>query len=891
MMKTICSPAPLWGIFSTVNSVASKTAHKGRRLLCMMWLAMASAGFAQIPLTGRVLMPDSSGIAYANVTLLGAKFQTTVSGRFTFDITAAMQQRLGIEIGDDLPIIVEKGSLVMLHPANGRVRIPRKPMSQEIEIFMAKKGSPLLIKSEAVLENIIRQRAEAMAATEKSGGESLRDVLAEEAIRLGLDKEQLRAAMNLYKQSLYKSADLTKRGLAALDDANEAKDAATKQQKFAEAKKDFHEAIRKDETDVAAGRAAEARLPDTYYKLGLTYLNGAGYDSAAFFFAKADSAKPNHADGLNKWGQALLELALYDQALQKFRRAYTIDSTAYGPNHSKVTSRLNNIGEALKGKGDYDGALAKYNEALMVVEKSFGRSHPHMAATLNNIAGALESKGDYDGAEVKYHEALTIFEKSFGREHPDVATGLNNIAGVLKGRGDYDGALTKYNEALAIYEQYWGHNHPKVAIELNNIAFVLNQKGDYRGALTKYDEALAIDERYFGRNHPKVAIRLNNIALTLKEKGDYDEAEAKYREALAIFEKFLGQKHPTVAIVLNNIGEVLRTKGDYNGALAKYNEALAIDERYFGRNHPDVAINLNNIALVLKEKGDYDQALAKYNEALAIDERYFGRSHPNVADRLNNIGEVLRVKGDYTTALAKYNEALAIDERYFSRDHPKVATRLNNIAFVLEKQGSFKLALAKYDSALAICEKFLGADHPNTRTVRNNRNRAYLASLPAQQQWQLRTQRLLALWQAMPQPLSASDSLNLLNGLGVGYTKLSKADSALLFLRQALPIAERLKEQEMLGMLYNNLGSAHKLKQDWPQARQWLEKSLRHNRAVVGDSAAVLAYTYFHLAGVAQAESQANLSREYAQKSLALAERHKLSDLRKEVEALLRQKR
>jgi len=110
-------------------------------------------------------------------------------------------------------------------------------------------------------------------------------------------------------------------------------------------------------------------------------------------------------------------------------------------------------------------------------------------------------------------------------------------------------------------------------------------------------------------------------------------------------------------------------------------------------------------------------------------------------------------------------------------------------------------------------------------------------------------------------------------------------------LYQALPIAERLKEQELLGTLFNNLGSANKLKQDWSQAWQWLEKSLQHNRTIAGDSAQVLAYTYFHLAGVAQAEGQTNLSREYAQKSLALAERHKLAELGAEVEALLKQKR
>ncbi len=60
-----------------------------------------------------------------------------------------------------------------------------------------------------------------------------------------------------------------------------------------------------------------------------------------------------------------------------------------------------------------------------------------------------------------------------------------------------------------------------------------------------------------------------------------------------------------------------------------------------------------------------------------------------------------------------------------------------------------------------------------------------------------------------------------------------------------------------------------------------------HNRKVQGDISAMLASSYFHLAGV----GQANLSREYVQKSLVLAEHHKLTDLRAEVEAFLKQKR
>lgn len=127
-----------------------------------------------------------------------------------------------------------------------------------------------------------------------------------------------------------------------------------------------------------------------------------------------------------------------------------------------------------------------------------------------------------------------------------------------------------------------------------------------------------------------------------------------------------------------------------------------------------------------------------------------------------------------------------------------------------------------------------------------------------------------------------------MNGLGVGYIKLGQPDSARLYLEQALPLAQKLNEQEMLGMVLNNLGSSHKLLKNWAKAEQYLQQSLAHNRRVQGDSASVLAYTYFHLAGVAQAQGQSARAREYAQKSLALAERHKLTELRAEAEAILK---
>ncbi len=123
----------------------------------------------------------------------------------------------------------------------------------------------------------------------------------------------------------------------------------------------------------------------------------------------------------------------------------------------------------------------------------------------------------------------------------------------------------------------------------------------------------------------------------------------------------------------------------------------------------------------------------------------------------------------------------------------------------------------------------------------------------------------------------------------MGYVKQAKGDSALSYLEQALPLAQQLQEEEALGNILNYLGSAHKVLRDWPKAEQYLQQSIAHNRAVQGDSAQVLGYSYFHLAGVSQAQNQSHKAKEYAGLSHALVKQHQLEELQKEVEALLRE--
>jgi len=341
-------------------------------------LCLIDPALSNYKIAGRVVNTDSIGVAFAEVRLPGLDSRPTdEQGYFNFVVTDAKREAYFLKGGVDLFIEVNKQGLVILHPPDQKIRLPHDSNIQPLfEIVMCNKGSPLLVRNEQMLEYILRERIQAAIET-KEEEFTRRDVLAEQAERLGLSKEKLLTAVEEYKERLRTSPDLNKRGLAALDDANLSADYKKRYQKLAEAETNFRESIRRDEQDIHEGKDAETRIPETYYNLGLTYFEKVRYDSAVVCFSKADSLKPGDTKKMNWLGLALHELARYSEALKIYNRALEIDIATHGRNHPKVAIRLNNIAAVLDDKGDYAGALAKYNEALKIFEEFLGPDHPY----------------------------------------------------------------------------------------------------------------------------------------------------------------------------------------------------------------------------------------------------------------------------------------------------------------------------------------------------------------------------------------------------------------------------------------------------------------------------------------------------------------------------------
>lgn len=604
-----------------------------------------SYGQTTVKIHGKVMDADSQVVSFAAVRLPGlAATQTDTNGYFAFTLSKQKAENISFKPGVDVKIIVEKPGMVMLDPPelDPTIRLPLNWTYQKpFEVYLATKGSPVLLRSERMLERLLQEQRQATIEA-KEYEFSQRDVFVEAAYRLGVGKQTLLTAVIEYKSRQRTSTDLIKRHSLTLDDAIEATDFQIRQHKLKEAKKGFHEALQKDELAAHEGREAESRLPEIYNSVGLTFFIQAQYDSAAFFFEKADSARPGHALTLSILGETFYELAQYERALQVHFHTLHIDSTTYGYNHPNVARNFNNIGTVLLAKGDHRGALSMFQNGLKIDESHFGRDHPVVATRLNNIATVYEFNGDYNSALSKYQEALEIFSRALGPDHLDVAIELNNIGNVFLHKAQYDTALTKFQKALKIIQNAYGELHPLAASSLNGIGSVYKARDSLDVAIMIYRKAQSIVEKCLGPNHPKRAKVLGNLASAQKAKKNYKDALENNEWALRILKESFGPEHPAVAIVLSNLAGVLKAQGKFKEARELYSKALEIDERFFGRNHPNVAIRLNNLGTVLETMKDYYRALEMYDEAIAILTHFFEHDHPIMVTAQNNRQRVVQ---------------------------------------------------------------------------------------------------------------------------------------------------------------------------------------------------------------------------------------------------------
>lgn len=217
-------------------------------------------------------------------------------------------------------------------------------------------------------------------------------------------------------------------------------------------------------------------------------------------------------------GVGLIELQLYDHAIEKFRSVLSKD-----PNNSHGHRML---ALALAGEGRFEAAE---HEARMAL--SMAPDDPESFHALGMILGEVG----------KVDEAEEVFQKAV-EKNPQDSDFLNSLAQIKNMKGDYAGAeeLSLKSMELSAIINPWA---------LGNLAnSYLNQK--------KYDEAMKIYLEILKDDPENPSLR-NNVGVIYLWKNKPHEALVHFRAALTY--------DPTMIVAKDNIVNAIKARNFFYG--------------------------------------------------------------------------------------------------------------------------------------------------------------------------------------------------------------------------------------------------------------------------------------------------------------------------------------
>lgn len=236
---------------------------------------------------------------------------------------------------------------------------------------------------------------------------------------------------------------------------------------------------------------------------------------------------------LCKKGNTLATLKKYEQAINNYAEAFTLDSGNYWAVHSQGDA-LKGQGDTLISKGDIDKGLSRYEEALKKYRKALGiRNAPRawMAETHYKIGVLYATRKDYEKAILSYEKSKELDNISSWVPH--------SLGDALSELGRYDEAIAAYQQALEIDPWQYKSLYAQGDVRIYALGDALySQKGIYNRevihqAIDDYKMASKIASQD-GIDDYSVQERLGHANLRL---GDLKHGFENYRYAAFHYKK------------------------------------------------------------------------------------------------------------------------------------------------------------------------------------------------------------------------------------------------------------------------------------------------------------------------------------------------------------------
>jgi predicted O-linked N-acetylglucosamine transferase (SPINDLY family) len=272
-----------------------------------------------------------------------------------------------------------------------------------------------------------------------------------------------------------------------------------------------------------AGRLAQAEsiyrailsqkpdYPDALHMLGVLAQQAGQAQAAVELIRRAIALEKTCAQYHYNLGRALMELALWDEAIAAYQQALILS-----PGYLRA---WNNLGAAMHQRGRLDEAIACFGEALKL--------RPNFPDALYNLGKTLQAKRDWNGAIACYRQLLG--------HRADYIPAYNDLGIVLCEVGQIDEAVNVLAEAVS--------RRPDYSEAHNNRANALLAQGAVSSAILSYQQAVELN--------PANAGAASNRLFALHFHPSYD-APAILRECREWDKRYAAPLAPSVATWQND---------------------------------------------------------------------------------------------------------------------------------------------------------------------------------------------------------------------------------------------------------------------------------------------------------------------------------------------------
>jgi predicted CXXCH cytochrome family protein len=202
---------------------------------------------------------------------------------------------------------------------------------------------------------------------------------------------------------------------------------------------------------------------DTWYELGLDYLNEGLKPEAVGAFEKAIAIDEDMAEAYNSLGGVWLESGDLQRAESALREAIRIQ-----PDYAEAHS---NLGNALSSAGRFEEARYHFETAI--------RFQPNSAAARYNYGIALARVSRFEEAQHQIEATVRL--------DPSNAEAHDLLGNLLVARGNLQAALNEYREAIRI--------RPELGRAQLDLGQALADQGDVSGALPHLRVAAGSDQQ------------------------------------------------------------------------------------------------------------------------------------------------------------------------------------------------------------------------------------------------------------------------------------------------------------------------------------------------------------------------------------------------------------